>query len=87
MQIKKKLKCCISLQANGRNMVHTSTQMTTPGPAGTNARHTQRALLCTSEGNKRQSSMGRYRANHSVSMHTVANKHDVCGRMCTAEVS
>lgn len=75
------------MQANGRNMVHTSTQMTTPGPAGTNARHTQRALLCTSEGSKRQSSMGRYRANHSVSMHTVANKHDVCGRMCTAEVS
>lgn len=42
--------------------------------------HTQRALFRTGEGNKCQSSRGRYRNNQT----TVVNKHDIRGGMCTA---
>lgn len=65
-------------------MVHANP---TPGLVGRNTHthtvFTQCELIRTGEGNKCQSSKGRYRANQRVSMTPVVNKL-VCGEMCTA---
>lgn len=77
-----------SLDTKGRNVIHTSTgtQITTPDPAGIDRASLVNILnICSNapvEVTEVSPQRGRYRANQSVSITTIVNKHDICGRMC-----
>lgn len=74
----KAMKCSLSWKSLKLNEALTETRRATLGPSW------QRASLLNVGRNKRQSSRGRWRADQSVSMTTIINKHGVCGEMCTA---